>query len=357
MPFDPNAKDVAVAVIGTGTMGRGIMQVSAQGGMRVIAYDEKPGAARGGQGLHRQDARGLVEKGRLDAAEAKAAVDRITVAPDLAAVGQGQRDHRGDRREPRRSSRSCSPSSTQLCGPDTILATNTSSLLVTAIAAKCTRHPERVGCMHFFNPVPLMKLVEVVPGLKTAPVGDGRDDDARPAHDARAGAVHRQPRLHRQSRRPRHSRGRAHPAREHRGRRRDRPHHDRRAGLQAGRRSRWSTWSASTSSTACMRVSSPSSTASRRSSRRPSAHCASPAACSGPRVGQGWYKHEDGKRIDPPLPPAPTARPIVGVGAPSGSHADLQAPLIDLFARSGVTVETGDDAEQGRADRDHADRL
>jgi 3-hydroxybutyryl-CoA dehydrogenase len=52
-------------------------------------------------------------------------------------------------------------------GPETILASNTSSIPITAIASKC-RHPERVGGMHFFNPVPLMRLVEVIPGLKTA---------------------------------------------------------------------------------------------------------------------------------------------------------------------------------------------
>jgi 3-hydroxybutyryl-CoA dehydrogenase len=46
MPFDPQASDMMVGVVGTGSMGRGIMQVSAQGGMRVIAYDEKPGAAQ-----------------------------------------------------------------------------------------------------------------------------------------------------------------------------------------------------------------------------------------------------------------------------------------------------------------------
>ena len=56
----------------------------------------------------------------------------------------------------------------ELAGPDTIIASNTSSLPITAITAKCKR-PERVGGMHFFNPVPLMRLVEIIPGLKTAP--------------------------------------------------------------------------------------------------------------------------------------------------------------------------------------------
>ena len=55
-----------------------------------------------------------------------------------------------------------------IAGPDTILASNTSSIPITAIASAC-KHPERVGGMHFFNPVPLMRLVEIIPGLKTAP--------------------------------------------------------------------------------------------------------------------------------------------------------------------------------------------
>ena len=102
MPFDPNAADLTVAVVGTGTMGRGIVQVSAQGGMRVIAYDEKPGAAQAAKDYIAKMLDGLVEKGRVPEADAKAAIDRIAVAKDLSEVGQGQRHHRGDRRAARR---------------------------------------------------------------------------------------------------------------------------------------------------------------------------------------------------------------------------------------------------------------
>jgi 3-hydroxybutyryl-CoA dehydrogenase len=166
MPFDPKANDVTVAVIGTGTMGRGIMQVSAQGGMHVLAYDEKPGAAGAAKDYIAKMLAAQVDKGRLDAAAAKATLARISIAPDLAAVAKANLVVEAII-ENLAIKQDLFAKLDQVCGPDTILATNTSSLLVTAVAAKCTRHPERVGCMHFFNPVPLMKLVEVVPGLKT----------------------------------------------------------------------------------------------------------------------------------------------------------------------------------------------
>jgi len=166
MPFDANKKDLTVAVIGTGTMGRGIVQVSAAGGMKVIAYDEKPGGAAAAKDFIDKMLARSVEKGQLPAAEAKAAVDRISVATSLAECAKAdviveavfeRLDIKQDLFE----------KLDAIAGPDTILASNTSSLPVTAIAAR-TKHPERCGGMHFFNPVPLMRLVEVIPGLKTS---------------------------------------------------------------------------------------------------------------------------------------------------------------------------------------------
>ncbi len=86
MVLDPNREDLVVGVVGTGAMGRGIMQVAAQGGMRVVAYDERPGAAEAALKQISRALAGLVEKGRLDAPAADAAVGRITVAGDLAQV-------------------------------------------------------------------------------------------------------------------------------------------------------------------------------------------------------------------------------------------------------------------------------
>ena len=88
MPFDPNAPDMTIGVVGTGSMGRGIMQVAAQGGMRVVAYDEKPGAAQAAKDYIAKMLGGQVEKGRLPQSDADAALARITVAGDLAEVGK-----------------------------------------------------------------------------------------------------------------------------------------------------------------------------------------------------------------------------------------------------------------------------
>ncbi len=167
MAFDANKKGLTVAVIGTGTMGRGIVQVSAVGGMNVIAYDEKPGGATAAKDFIDKMLARSVEKGQMPATDAKAAVDRITVASSLAECAKAdciieavfeRLDIKQDLFQ----------RLDAIAGPETILASNTSSLPVTAIAAR-TKNPERCAGLHFFNPVPLMRLVEVIPGLKTAP--------------------------------------------------------------------------------------------------------------------------------------------------------------------------------------------
>ncbi len=167
MTFDATKSDLTLAVIGTGTMGRGIVQVSAAGGMNVIAYDERPGGAAAAKEFIGKMLDRSVEKGQMPADQAKAALDRITVATSLAEVARAdviieavfeRLDIKQDLFE----------KLDAVAPPQTIIASNTSSLAVTAIAAR-TKHPERCAGMHFFNPVPLMRLVEVIPGLKTAP--------------------------------------------------------------------------------------------------------------------------------------------------------------------------------------------
>jgi 3-hydroxybutyryl-CoA dehydrogenase len=339
MPFDPTAKDITVAIIGTGTMGRGIMQVSAQGGLSVLAYDEKPGAAQAAKDYIAKMLEGLVEKGRLDAAAATAAVDRITVAPDLQAVTRANLVIEAII-ENLAIKQDLFAKLDQLCGPDTALVTNTSSLLVTAIAAKATRHPERIGCMHFFNPVPLMKLVEVVPGLKTAPWVT----DAMMTLSTR---MTREPVLCKDS--PgfivNHAgRGIREVERILSENIASVPDIDRiltgapglklgpfalfdMVGIDVGQAVHESFFQQYFGEAAYQ----PSTGGVLRVA----------GGLLGAKTGEGWYKHAAGKRIDPPLPPMPTARPTAVWVKPTESHLDLQAPLVDLFKKSGVPVETG----------------
>ncbi len=165
MAYDATRKDMIIGVVGTGTMGRGIVQVSAQGGMQVIAYDEKPGAAEAAKEFIAKLLASQVEKGRMPAEQMAATLDRITVSSDLKDMAKAHCVveaifERLDIKQ------EMFARLDEICGPETIIATNTSSLPVTAIAAK-SKHAGRIGGMHFFNPVPLMKLVEVIPGLKT----------------------------------------------------------------------------------------------------------------------------------------------------------------------------------------------
>ena len=163
--LNPQSEALVLAVVGTGVMGQGIAQLAAQAGLEVRLFDLQEGAAlRARQSLADVWSR-LQARGRMDEAAAQAALTRVQVCHTLQelagchlvveAIAERLEAKQGlfQQLEP-------------IVGPDCVLATNTSSLSVTAIAAACTR-PERVAGWHFFNPVPLMKLVEVVQGLRT----------------------------------------------------------------------------------------------------------------------------------------------------------------------------------------------
>ncbi|MBM3572218.1 MAG: 3-hydroxyacyl-CoA dehydrogenase [Alphaproteobacteria bacterium] len=156
-----------LAVLGAGNMGRGIAQVAAQNGLTVLLADSKPGAAEEGRGFAAKMLARAAEKGQISADEAAAAAGRIQVVDGFHDFARAQVvieaiiENIGIKQQ-------VFAELDGICGPDTVLATNTSSLLVAAVGAKC-RHQARVGGMHFFNPVPLMALVEVIAGPRTAP--------------------------------------------------------------------------------------------------------------------------------------------------------------------------------------------
>lgn len=161
------AEPFKIGVIGAGTMGAGIAQVSAQAGFETVIYDVSQefvdkGLGRISNFIQRSGERGKLTpeqekqilarlKGTLKLEDLSSACLIIEAAPEKIDL-----------------KRDIFQKLDSLCAPETLLATNTSSLSVTAIAAS-TKHPERAIGMHFFNPPPLMALVEVIQGAQTLP--------------------------------------------------------------------------------------------------------------------------------------------------------------------------------------------
>ncbi len=156
-----------IAVLGAGTMGAGIAQLAAQSGYDVLLYDVKGELVERGLGNIKAALQSRVDKGKMPADEMQAAIQRISTttqrddAAGSAVIIEAAPEDLALKRE-------IFSSLSKLCPPDTILATNTSSLSVTAIAASAER-AERVVGMHFFNPATVMPLVEVVAGSSTSP--------------------------------------------------------------------------------------------------------------------------------------------------------------------------------------------
>lgn len=154
-----------IAVIGAGAMGAGIAQVAAQAGHPVRLYDNRDGAAQAGIDGVRRQLEKRVAKGKMAQADVDAIVSRMTPAATLAQLADSRLVVEAIV-ENLEVKRGVFAELEALCGPDTLLTSNTSSLSITSIAAGLER-PERVAGLHFFNPAPVMKLVEVISGLAT----------------------------------------------------------------------------------------------------------------------------------------------------------------------------------------------
>lgn len=177
--------ELGVAVVGAGAMGSGIAQVAAQAGHPVILVDAQPGAAEGARERLAGILARLAEKGRITAEEAGAVLDRVTphtasdmsTVPPVGLVIEAVVEHLDVKRAIFRQLEACQPRST-------VLATNTSSIDIDAIVDEATTghdaaahgglapalaDPGRVIGLHFFNPPPLMRLVEVVAGTRSDP--------------------------------------------------------------------------------------------------------------------------------------------------------------------------------------------
>ncbi|MCO8167420.1 3-hydroxyacyl-CoA dehydrogenase PaaC [Pseudomonas sp. 21LCFQ02] len=156
-----------VAVIGAGAMGAGIAQVAAQAGHRVWLFDTRQGAAAQAiSGIDRQLAR-LVDKGQLDASQRRVIAARLQPADSLQALADAALVIEAIV-ENLDLKRQLFEQLESICSAHCILASNTSSLSLTRLAAGL-KHPQRILGMHFFNPVPLMALVEIVSGLASDP--------------------------------------------------------------------------------------------------------------------------------------------------------------------------------------------
>ncbi|MEU1786270.1 3-hydroxyacyl-CoA dehydrogenase family protein [Streptomyces sparsogenes] len=155
-----------LAVIGAGLMGSGIAQVSAQAGWDVVLRDVTDEALRRGTDAIRASYEKFVAKGKLDAEAAEQALARITTATELEAAADADVVVEAvfEKIEVKRD---IFRTLDGLVKDDTILASNTSAIPITKIAA-ATERPERVVGIHFFSPVPMMRLCELVRGYKTS---------------------------------------------------------------------------------------------------------------------------------------------------------------------------------------------
>ena len=169
--LDIQRPDLVAGVAGSGTMGRGIAQVLAQCGVRTLVFDSKPGAAQSAKDAIGKTLAGLVQKARVSQADADKTMARVEIVDSLAAlkpchvVVEAIVELLAPKQE---LFKALEAVVSETC----ILASNTSSLSVTAMASACAR-PGRIAGYHFFNPVPVMKIVEVVDGERTEPwVGD-----------------------------------------------------------------------------------------------------------------------------------------------------------------------------------------
>jgi 3-hydroxybutyryl-CoA dehydrogenase len=155
-----------IGVVGAGTMGHGIAQVAVASGFEVVLADAAPAALERGVAQVAKGLARLVDKGKLAAEQRDQALSRLAAAGDLAAVEGVDLAIEAvvERLEVKLA---VLGELDRVCPPHAILATNTSSISITRLAA-ATRRPAQVIGMHFMNPVPLMQLVEVIRGLATA---------------------------------------------------------------------------------------------------------------------------------------------------------------------------------------------
>jgi 3-hydroxybutyryl-CoA dehydrogenase len=155
-----------IGVLGTGTMGAGIIQVCAQKGYEVVMRARHESSIEKGLATVKKNLDKMVAKGKIEQAEADEIFGRVHGSTDINIIADADLVIEAAT-EDMEAKKALFAELDKLCKPETIIATNTSSLSITEIAA-ATGRPDKVIGMHFFNPVPAMKLVEIIKGLTTS---------------------------------------------------------------------------------------------------------------------------------------------------------------------------------------------
>jgi 3-hydroxybutyryl-CoA dehydrogenase len=156
-----------ICVLGAGLMGSGIAQISAEGGYGVSMRDIEDRFVQGGLNIIKKNYERAISKGKMTQEQAKAFLSKVQGTLDLAEAVKGAEIVIEAVIENMDLKKQVYKELDKLCAKDTILATNTSGLSITEIASM-TKRPEKVIGMHFFNPVPVMKLVEIIKGQSTS---------------------------------------------------------------------------------------------------------------------------------------------------------------------------------------------
>jgi 3-hydroxybutyryl-CoA dehydrogenase len=156
-----------ICVLGAGLMGSGIAQVSAEAGFDVSMRDIEDRFVQGGLNIIKKNYERATSKGKMTKEQADALLAKVKGTLDMAEAVKGAQVVIEAVIENMDLKKQVYKELDQLCAKDTILATNTSGLSITEIASM-TKRPEKVIGMHFFNPVPVMKLVEIIKGQSTS---------------------------------------------------------------------------------------------------------------------------------------------------------------------------------------------
>ncbi len=155
-----------IGVLGRGTMGAGIFQVLAQNGYEVVMRARRQTSVDNGLATVEKNLDRLIKKEKITEADKAEIMGRITGSTDIEIVKDADLIIEAAT-ENLEAKKALFAELDELCKPDTIIATNTSALSITEIAA-ATNRPDKIIGMHFFNPVPAMKLIEIVKGLTTS---------------------------------------------------------------------------------------------------------------------------------------------------------------------------------------------